>query len=285
MACKHNRAPIDINSSLTKKHCELKCTYQFQYSPSQVILTNKDTYLSLGDYNTSHTDKVIYNNVRVDNHINPYIFSPSVHTFNGTIYDAELIIVHKGNGSMMVVCIPINGLGSSNTDLASIIAPKYLDQILLHNESVNPSGLEYNLSNSIKLGAPFFSYSSHLFFDNCEKCDYIVYTEPIIVSGSTISVLKNILKPHNISICTNNCPILYYNIKGATSGQTGDIYIECKPTDHSGKEIPVPTQRSLPNMDQLTGIKLDIPTEHIIIGSISAILILFILSKILNKAK
>ena len=283
MACKHNRAPIDINSSLTKKHCDLKCTYQFKYSPSQVVLTNNGTYLSLGDYNTNNTDKVIYNNMKVDNHINPYIFSPSVHTFNGSTHDAELIVVHKGNGGMMVVCIPINGLGSSNTSLSSVIDPNHLDQILLKNESVNPSGLEYNLSDSIKVNVPFFSYSSNLFFDNCEQCDYIVYTEPIIVSATTISALRNILTPHNITICTTNCPTLYYNKTGATDGTSSDeIYIECQPTDHSGKEIPVPTHRTLPNIDQLTGIKLDIPTEHIIVGAISGILLIFLVSKVIH---
>jgi carbonic anhydrase len=283
MACKHNRAPIDINDSLTKKHCELKCTYQFKYNPSQVVLTNKGTYLSLGDYNT---DKVIYNNSKVDSHINPYIFSPSVHTFNGTTYDAELIVVHKGNGGMMAVCIPINGLGSSNTSLANVIDPKYLDQILLKNESVNPSGLEYNLSDTIKLGVPFFSYSSQLFFDNCQQCDYIIYTAPIIVSATSIAALRNILKPHNITPCTTNCPTLYYNKNGATDGSPGgEIYIECQPTDHSGKEIPVPTERTLPDIGNLTGIKLGIPTEHIIVGAISGMVLIFLLSKLLHSNK
>jgi len=283
MACKHNRAPIDINSSHTKSHCDLKCTYQFKYSPSQVVLSNKGTYLSLGDYNSNNSDKVIYNNRKVDDHINPYVFSPSVHTYNGTPHDAELIVVHKGNGKMMVVCIPINGLGSSNTSLSTVLSVHSLDKILLKNENTLLDGLEYNLADSIKVRVPFFSYSSSLFFNNCEECDYIVYTEPIIVSSTTISALRNILSPHNITICTTNCPTVYYNKTGATDGTSSDeIYIECQPTDHSGKEIAVPTEHALPDLDQLTGIKLDIPTEHIIVGAISGILIIVALSKILR---
>ena len=40
--------------------------------------------------------------------------------------------------------------------------------------------------------------------------------------------------------------------------------------------------KTLPNIDKLTGIKLDIPTEHLIVGAISGILILFLLSKVLH---
>ena len=283
MACKHNRAPIDIKSSLNKNHsCELKCTYQFQYSPSQLLISNKGTYLSLGDYNSNSSDKVIYNNRKVDDHINPYIFSPSVHTFNGITHDAELIVVHKGNGRMMVVCIPINGLPSSNTSMAKVLDPDNLDHTILKAESYLPS-IEYNLSDSIKVRVPFFSYSSQLFFDNCEECDYIVYTEPIIITSSSISALRNILKPHNIPICTTNCVELYYNKTGATDGTSSDeIYIECQPTDHSGKEIPVPTESALPNIDQLTGskgIKVTNSTWHIIIGALSGIIIISFLAK------
>jgi carbonic anhydrase len=286
MACKHNRAPIDINRYITNKHCEGKCAYQFQYSPSQAILTNMDTYLSLGNYNVNTSDKVIYNNIKVDDHINPYIFAPSVHTFNGTNTDAELVIVHKGNGAMVVVCIPINGLGSSNTSLSKVISQENLDKIIYKNDNVLPSGVEYNLSESIKLGVPYFSYSSNLFFGDCEKCDYIVYTEPIIISSSSISSLKNILNPHKINICTISCPLLYYNKTGATDGTSSDeIYIECQPTDHSGKEIPVPTKPTLPNIDKLIGIKLDIPTEHLIIGAISGILIIVLIIRILRRVK
>lgn len=288
MACKHNRAPIDINTSIKKYHCEGKCSYQFQYSPSQAILTNKGTYLSLGDYNVNTSDKVIYNNIKVDDHINPYVFAPSVHTFNGTHTDAELVIVHSGNGGRLVVCIPINGLGSSNTSLSKIIESHNLDTILLKNENTRPAGEEYNLSESIKLGVPYYSYSSNLFFGECGSCDYIVYTEPIIISSEAISSLNTILHPHSIDICNEKegCPTLYYNKNGATDGASSDeIYIECQPTDHSGKDIPVPTKPTLPNIDKLIGIKLDIPTEHLIIGAISGILIIVLIIRILRRAK
>lgn len=277
MPCNHKRSPIDIKTSATNRHCDLKCTYMCQYKSSPVIITNKGDHLSIGDY---YADKVIYNNIRVDDHITSHIFTPSVHSFNGVFYDAELIVLHKGNGSMVSVCIPISGIGSSNTSLSSILDSKYLDQVLLKNESVNPSGLEYNLADTIKINVPFFSYSSNLFFDNCDKCDYIVYNDPIIVSSTSISTLRNILSPHKIKLCTTNCPTLYYNKKGATDGKiNGEIYIECQPTDHSGKEISVPVNQSLPDINQLTGIKLNLPMEHIMLGAISGIIIIFMLSK------
>jgi len=283
MSCKHNSAPIDIDTSLPKSHCEGKCSYQFKYRPSQALLKNKGTYISLGKYSTTSTDKIINNNIRVDNHINPYIFCPSVHTFKNRRYAAELIIVHKGNGRMMTVCIPINGIGSSTSSLSNILSPKNLDSILLKNQVSYSSNELYNLSDYIKVNVPFYSYVAPLFFDNCDKCNYIIYPDPITISAASISIIKKIISNHKIPICGRECPLLYYNKKGATDGTKNDeIYIECQPTDSSGKEIPVPDRKPLPNIDELTDFKLDIPLQ-LLAGVFSAAVIVTLFAKLLSN--
>ena len=95
MSCPNATAPIDISLSKITGKCDYKCSFSFQYNNSSCIATNRGDYLSLS-YDKSSSPPVLYNTAGYDvQEVRIYI--PSLHSYNDSKTDGELIIVHTSN--------------------------------------------------------------------------------------------------------------------------------------------------------------------------------------------
>lgn len=275
--------------------CNLKCKLEANYGNSTATITNgmmnklsnsnEDIQgISLGDYSSKDT-KVKYNNLSVDSTIQVAVFTPSIHTFNGHHTAGELIVLHKGNGKHVAVCIPII-TNTSNNSLSRILAIHNLHTIPAKGENTTIS-IEYNLNDYIKHYVPYFAYTGQLFFIGSEsECEFIVFGK-----DSAISIDNDIIKTIH-KIINNKTPYpspnmkdiyLYYNSKGISSSNNDDIYISCNPVGHSGSESYDPNKDhhlNIPNVKQLLPFNIDMSTEALIIGVISGITVLTIIGNI-----
>ena len=112
MSCPNATAPIDIGKDNIAGKCDLKCEFSFHYNNSSCIATNRGDYISLA-YDYSSSPPVVYNSASYDVK-EVRIYSPSLHSFNGSKADGEFIIIHNtsSGANPLFVCIPIK---SSNT--------------------------------------------------------------------------------------------------------------------------------------------------------------------------
>jgi len=121
MSCSNSTSPINIIRTQSSGTCDLKCNYRFKYNDSTTIIKNKGNYLSFS-YDKPNVDQVLYNS-------NSYyveelrIYTPSLHKYEGTNSDAELIIIHRSDSAgKLLVCIPI---------VEIMNATSYLDPFIL----------------------------------------------------------------------------------------------------------------------------------------------------------
>ena len=124
MSCPNATSPIDISISKITGNCALKCSYSFHYSNSSCIATNRGDYLSIS-YDKTSSPPVLYNATGYDvKEIRLYI--PSLHYYNDSKTNGELVIVHTSKtGSVpLLVCIPIK---SNNTSSVSALFFKTLN--------------------------------------------------------------------------------------------------------------------------------------------------------------
>jgi len=98
--------------------CDLKCDYSYYYNHSICFVYPNSGTTSLNftyESNPNGTNQVLYNGIEY-NVSGVFIYSPSLHYFGGNRADAEIQILHQavlGNGSPLVVCIPITSLPDS----------------------------------------------------------------------------------------------------------------------------------------------------------------------------
>lgn len=279
--------------------CDLKCKLVANYGNSTATIINgvinKQSNesiqgISLGEYSSKDTN-VKYNNISIDSTIQVTILTPSIHLFNKQKTAAELVVLHKGNGKNMAICIPIITNTSTNT-LSNILTPHNLSTIPANGDSTAVS-IEYNLNDYIKHYIPYYAYTGTLFFiDNNSECEYIVFDKKNAISLDnkiikTINLITNKKSPYT-TINTDSTR-LYYNSKGISSSTSDDIYISCNPVGHSGSESYDPTRDhdniSLPNIKQLIPFKIDMSTEALILGIVSGIAVLTIIGNVYHGRK
>jgi len=231
-----NSNTINISQQNIKGKCDLKCSYNFNYTESNITAKNNGIMITLINDNTN-SPPVLYNNQKY-NISNIYLVCPSIHLFNGQQMPAEFIIQHSpvSGGNNLDVGIPISSSGESTT--ASSLLTEIINNISTNapavGESTNLNISNFNLQNIVPR-KPFFSYT-----DNSTSTDWIVYgnTNAIPLSSSTIQTLGQIIKPFSIQPTGGD---LYYNSKGASIGSSigDDIYISCQPTGSSSDETAV----------------------------------------------
>jgi carbonic anhydrase len=268
---------IDISKKNVSGKCDLKCAYNFNYQESNTTAKNQDVLINLS-YDNSKTPPVTYNTQKYTV-TGITITSPSLHLFNGTTTDAEIIIEHapvKG-GPLLKVGIPIKS-SSESSDASNL-----LTQIIQSTATNAPSqGESTNLSisgftlNKIVPGKPYYSYT-----DN-NNDDWIIFDilEAITLNSDTITTLQKIIKPYPLPMTGGQ---LFFNASGPNSTKVGEgIYISCKPTGSSSEETSVEYSKNTPSYD-IENI-LDNPVTKIIfqviIGCILFILVLFIFNYI-----
>ena len=238
MSCTTATAPIDINLSSIKDTCYHKCSFHFHYSNSSCVATNRGDYISIA-YDKSSSPPVFYNSLGYDvQEIRLYI--PSLHSYNNTKTDAELIVIHnaKTGSSPLLVCVPVK---SNNTSSASATFFKKLVDTVASSapsegESTTVDAPKFNL-NWMVPKKPYFSYTATEPYQPCSTylVDYIVYAPlqaSLDITPDTLKSLQNIIKTNGYDI--KKGASLFYNEKGPTEGAgDGEIYIDCQPVDAS----------------------------------------------------
>jgi carbonic anhydrase len=289
MSCPNATAPIDISMSKIKGNCEYKCSYSFHYNVSSCVATNRGDYISIS-YDKSTSPPVTYNSSAYNvDEIRLYI--PSLHSYNGSKTNGELIIIHTSNigSNPLLVCIPIK---SNNTSSESALFFQTLIDTVANaapsdGETTTVNISKFNLSSFVP-NKPFFSYSATEPYQPCSSSvEYIVFS-PLQISldmmPDTLTKLQNIIQsnPYDIKIG----PSLFYNEKGPNKGgaEGGEIYIDCQPVGSSEETIDV-----LNNTGNYGTMNfndwLKNPIVKLILGSLLFIIILFIVKYGLNLLK
>lgn len=261
---------IDISKKNVSGKCDLKCAYNFNYLESNTTAKNNGVMISL-TYDNHKSPPVTYNTEKYTvTGIN--IISPSLHSFNGTKVDAEIVIEHtpvKG-GPLLKVAIPIKS--SSESSDASYL----LSEIISNTATNSPrQGETTNLGisgftlNKIVPVKPFYSYTDG------NKDEWVVFDilQALPLNSNILSTLQKIIKPFPLPMTGGG---LFINTSGPNTTKVGDgIYISCKPTGSSSEEIEVEYAKNATYYD-LSSI-LDNPVTktifQIIIGCILFIIV------------
>lgn len=237
-------SPINISKSNVASDCSLKCSLIENYNASSVNIHNKGTFLSM-DYesNTRSNFHIKFNSIKMNvNEIRVYF--PSIHSYNSSKADGELLIIHNGNGSNCIISIPIIGKSSSTNGekTLSTIFDNVKSNIPNKNESSSLNISNFNLSKLLPLNVPYYYYQGQLVFNPCtQNYNYIVYDKKdysIHIDETLLKEMKVIFKQTTNSVSSmKNLKNLSYNKKGATNVElmgTDDIYIDCKPVNTIG---------------------------------------------------
>lgn len=291
-------APINIiPNSQTDKICKLKCSYQFTYTRSAVNIMNLGSYLYL-TFDPAAAPPVIYNdqNYNVSGCV---LVTPSIHTYNGSRVDAELIIIHVNSANKkLYVCIPIKGSSKTADDSAS-----FFDMIIAEVSQTAPSeGGTAVFNNSIFTlnkfvpMTPFFSYTGTdmLHMGKCSKTqvDYVVFNneDAIKMSSQALKMLKKVI-PTPISKLGLPNPVdesmnpggVHYNPAGPISPYSNDIYIDCRPTGDEGEVLVAQQPDTTSFFDNVSlSSSLNSNVVKIILGLILMIFIWKVMIKTVN---
>lgn len=238
MSCKNATAPIDINLSSIKGKCDYKCSFHFRYSNSSCVATNRSDYISIA-YDKSSSPPVFYNSLGYDVQ-EIRLYTPSLHSYNNTKTDAELIVIHnaKTGSSPLLVCVPIknNNTSSVSANFFKTLVDTVSTSAPSEGETTTVNASKFNL-NSLIPKKPFFSYTATEPYQPCSTylVDYIVYAPlqaSLDITSDTLKSLQNIIKTNGYDI--KKGASLFYNERGPTEGAgDGEIYIDCQPVDES----------------------------------------------------
>lgn len=262
---------INIASQNVQGKCDLKCSYNFNYSESNTTAVNNGVMIQLS-YDNSGTSPVTYNNQKY-NVSNIIIVCPSIHTFNGSQASAEIIIGHTPvtSGPTLNVAIPITSSSESSTasNLITEIIQSVSTNAPSRGDSTNLSINGFTLK-SIVPQKPFFSYTEN---SNTEWIIYsILYAIPL--NSSTLNTLSQIIKPFPLPTQGGS---LFYNSSGpnSTSSTFGSgIYIKCNPTGSTSEETPVEYSKVTTSYNLIT--LLQSPTAQLIVQIIIGCIIFII---------
>lgn len=252
MSCPNSTAPIDISDSNVAGKCEYKCSYKFHYNDSNCVATNRGNYISIS-YDKSSTPPVKYNSVGYDVQ-ESRLYIPSLHTYNNSRSDGELVVVHRSNtgSNPLLVCIPIqtNNTSSASALLLETIVATVANNAPSEDESTTVPISSFNL-NAIIPQKPFYSYTATEPYQPCSsETDYVVFSTAQValdMKPSTLQSLQNIIENHPYTVASG--PLLFYNEKGSTQGGTGEIYIDCRPVGQTEETTDVITNTGTYNND------------------------------------
>ena len=282
MSCSNATAPIDISRDNILGKCDGKCEFMFQYNDSSCIATNRGDYISL-TYDKSNSPPVKYNSYSYDvKEIR--IYSPSLHSFNGTKSEGEIIIIHNtfAGANPLLVCIPIKS--SNNDDTGS----KNLSTIINTVASNAPSVEEKTTVNISKFNLnefvpkkPFFSYTATEPYQPCNKAEneYVVYARDasIGITDTVLSILKKVITKNAYNIKPN--PGLFYNEKGpASNSSSSQIYIDCQPVGQSEEKEIIITNNGSSSSNNFT-IKNIMQNKifQVFLGTIIFVIIIYVI--------
>ncbi len=240
MSCLNPTSPIDISPQNISGNCDLKCAYNYNYQQSSTVARNMGNYITLS-YDSFSNPPVTYNTSKY-NIDEIRIYTPSLHSFNGSKVDAEFVIVHSSNNGSnpLLVCVPIKQNNASSTS-ASL-----LDEIVtsVSNNAPKEGGvttinLDSFTANNLVAKKPFYSYTANLPYQPCNtQASILVYNiadHSCDINSSTLTTLKSVIQnnPYNPVRTTP----FFLNTKGpGTNASSDEIYIDCKPVGSSEDE-------------------------------------------------
>jgi carbonic anhydrase len=289
MSCPNATAPIDISMSKITGKCDLKCSYSFNYNNSSCVATNRGDYISIS-YDKSTAPPVMYNATKYDVQ-EIRLYTPSLHSYNDSKTDGELIIVHSSNigARPLLVCIPIqsNNTSSESALLFKTIIDKVSNSAPAEDESTTVNVQNFNLTNIVPK-KPFFSYSATEPYQPCStSVDYIVFSPlqaSLDIMSDTLSKLQSIIKSNPYDV--KKGPNLFYNEKGPGSNlSNGEIYIDCQPVGESDETTQVVTNMGTDVYPETFKDWLKYPLVQLLLGSLLFILILYFVKYFLGLIK
>jgi len=285
MSCPNSNAPTDISMSKITGKCDLKCSFSFHYNNSSCVATNRGDYISIS-YDKSSNPPVVYNSTNYDVQ-EIRLYYPSLHSFNGSKYDAELVIIHYSNSGSapLLVCIPIRKNNSNS------LSATFFKTLVDTMSSSSPSEGEISTINFPKFNLslfipkkPFFSYSATEPYQPCsENVEYIVFNDTLDVTDETLKTLQDFIESNPYDIKTG--PNLFYNEKGPnlSGSSNGEIYIDCQPVGQSDELTEVVTYSD--NVSFSFSDLLKNPFIKLLVASIIFIVILVLVKYALNTVK
>lgn len=269
MSCKDSNSPINISKNSISGSCSKKCDLLFNYHNSSCNVLRESQYLEF-DYDQSSTSPIKFNNIAHDVY-KIRIYTPSLHTFDGESAPAEIIISHNGNGSNLLICVPL--MSSEITSECS----KLLEKLIDGTERLAPKvGNKASLNigdfncNSFVPKLPYFFYEASLPYDTCNgDYNFVVFHTSTFntIKKSTLDKLIKMVNKHSIKIKSG--PNLFLSGIKAHSSDSNDIYISCQPVGKKKEGFSnINETYTLKSNDQNT---MDIMIDNIIpifIGSV-----------------
>lgn len=293
MSCQNSTAPINIDKNY-KSTCDRLCKFNYDYKDSSCNVENMGTYLKIL-YDNNSIASVIFNNIEMSvNEIR--VYRPSLHTYDGNHADAEVIIKHIGNGSNLLVCVPIQISSSSTTSskILNTIVSNVLEKAPNSGESTTINIENFNLNNFLS-EAPFYSYKATLPYEPCSgSYNYVVFDvkNSLQISSKSFSDLSKIISETKSIIKKTN---FYFNksgsVKGLAKNDLGDgYYLECTAAGDEGTVLYSTDPGSLESTSGSGGISLNTKNKPLdtktasIIGAVGGGLILSVIIYLIIKA-
>jgi hypothetical protein len=216
--------------------CESKCSYAFNYpTTNSTTVSNYGAYLQF-TYELSNNSPVLYNNKSFNvSSIN--IYSPSLHKYNGSSTDGEVVIRHTpvSGGNPLYVIIPLStgGLTTTGSQVISNVINAAAKSAPSAGKNTNKGVGEFTLNKFIPM-KQFYSYTT-------SRMDCIVFdiSNAIGINSDDITTFKKIVTAAPSNPFAGNTS-LFINTKGPSNSITGggsDIYIDCQPTDQVVGEV------------------------------------------------
>ena len=292
MSCSNSTAPINITTNY-KSTCDRLCKFNYDYPQSSCSVLNNGSYLKIG-YENSSTPSVIFNNVEMSVDV-IRLYRPSLHQYNGNNADAELIIKHIGNGSNVLVCVPISISASktSSSDLLDTILSNTLSKAPNQGESTQINIKNFTLNDFVPT-ASFYSYKGTLPYDPCSgSYNYVVFDkrDGCQISTTGFSNLSKLISKQTSQIKTTE---FFYNKTGSAEGlNTTDLgdgyYLECDAAGDEGKVLYTTAPSSIGTTSGSGGATINKDFNHVdsktwtIIaatgGALAAIMLILILKR------
>ena len=171
MSCSNYKSTINITSNkVDSQKCSADCAYTYSHNKnSSCRVINRGNYLEI---KTDGSDNVKFNNeTKTINQIR--LYQPSLHLFNGSQVDAELIISYYGSGNNLLVCVPVekqNANGSSNTFFSKFMP--YVSKEKNINQAIQTSS--WSLNNVLNYNTPYYYYLGSTPYSPCNGKQSII---------------------------------------------------------------------------------------------------------------